>query len=110
MIEKCKKHHKPIINPVCKINHYGDDCCCIYVCEVCVSVSKKAHDKMMSKCNYVTEVSKNPHDVFAGNIKVSMFKFKPRNRLKKGDYAILDMNTGYLVKATTAFVQFYVIK
>jgi len=30
--------------------------------------------------------------------------------LKKGDYAILDMKTGYLVKATTAFVQFYVIK
>lgn len=105
MENKCKKHNRKLID--CTDDHYGDQCDCFPKCEVCVRVSKKKYDREMKKCNYAMTVTNNPSiqrpDIIA-------FKYKPRHRLKYGDYAIIDYKTGYLIKATNHFVQYFVIK
>lgn len=108
--EKCKKHHKPLLK--CKDRHYdGAVCDCFPQCEVCVRVNTKAHQKSLSKCNIVAQVSQDPScRSMSYNVRLTYLKYKPRQKLKKGDYAVLDMKTGYLVKAVDQFVQFIVVK
>lgn len=106
MQEKCKKHRQPLLE--CKDNHYGDECDCLPKCKVCVRVQEKQHEKMMRRCNYCIEVTNYPSAF--GDRLITAFKYKPRKRLKPGDYAIIDPKTGYLIKATTEYVQFYVVK
>lgn len=107
MIEKCKKHHKPIIE--CKYNHYEEMCDCFPRCSVCLKVSAKERERLEKKSNYVIEIFNGLWGAVSPT-KILQMKFKPRHKLNKGTYAVLDTKTGYLVKANGPFVQFYVVK
>ena len=106
-LEKCKKHHKPLLK--CELNHYGFECDCLPVCKVCKRVSAKAHEKELKGCNIVMAITQEIPSMITAPF-YRYFKHKPRCKLKKGDYAVLDYKTGFLVKAKDQFVQFFVIK
>lgn len=109
-MEKCKKHKKELLP--CRCERYGGECSCLSECTMCVKVRQNDYQKSLKKCNWVIEIEKQIQYGFTCvyTKKMIAMKFKPRNRLKAGDYAVLDGMTGYLIKATGPHVQFYVVK
>lgn len=105
--ELCKKHRRPILP--CTENHYGDGCDCPQDCIVCVRVRENEYNKTIKKCNLVVPINTDCFDAHKFQ-EAYIYKYKPRKRLKVGDYAVLCLKTGYLIKATGNFVQFYVVK
>lgn len=105
-MEKCILHNRKILP--CRCDNYHGECTCYPRCEVCVRVAKREHEKQSKKCNYVVEITTKEVGIL--NRKIFMMKYPPRKRLKPGDYAVVDYKTGYIIKAKTEFVQFYVVK
>ena len=103
-MEKCKKHNAAILT--CNKEHYADICDHIPQCKICVRIMENMYKKSLQKCNWVTEINPNKLDP----TKYIAMAYKPRHKLKKGDYATLDIKTGYLIKAIGLDVRFLVIK